>query len=562
MNDRKYYRAALEYAFLDGAALEERINERIATLPKRREVRVRMPKRLILALVAAAVLLIAGTALAVTISRMQEVRDVGIEKLGEMADYVNDAEHPDAAAPDNTLTSSGSVPIAVGTRDENGNWQPQALSELNEAVQVGSFTVRLDSINYYTNNDDRFIIECFLESESSASYRFAPFSFSINGSETVTNRESVSNAETQPASPVIEAGQSIPISLTFQMEQKNPFRPGTTFMLSSELNGQPFTLTYELTKERFEQLRQNMLTDLDNYATQLRNVPEESIPLGIECNGRRIIDIAVKDHWMYFTSEPIKEYWEGREGGSDPLPYGSFDQGGLWPVIDSMYCPDEFISSKRTGEGIRDYIELSRIYLPYGEELPEQSLVSIWGANFRIEWATATVTMPKDETEWLAWRQECEAIAGYYDDDKANFVAKLDAKAETFTVTDLVYMNRTGLKGTIGLVLETETAVKRPFKGQDRQPVVTINGTVLEGMMSEYGTVDSYIGGTENGGKRVGFVLYGPAYRILPEVFDVTVTWNGSTVTYTMHKYDLIRCYEGEEASQQFYEDYFTVFGL
>ena len=562
MNDRKYYRAALEYAFLDGVALEERINERIATLPKRREVRVRMPKRLIIALVAAAVLLIAGTALAVTISRMQEVRDVGIEKLGEMADYVNDAEHPDAAAPDNTLTSSGSVPIAVGTRDENGNWQPQALSELNEAVQVGSFTVRLDSINYYTNNDDRFIIECFLESESSASYRFAPFSFSINGSETVTNRESVSNAETQPASPVIEAGQSIPISLTFQMEQKNPFRPGTTFMLSSELNGQPFTLTYELTKERFEQLRQNMLTDLDNYATQLRNVPEESIPLGIECNGNRIIDIAVKDHWMYFTSEPIKEYWEGREGGSDPLPYGSFDQGGLWPVIDSMYCPDEFISSKRTGEGIRDYIELSRIYLPYGEELPEQSLVSIWGANFRIEWETATVTMPKDETEWLAWRQECEAIAGYYDDDKANFTAKPDAKAETFTVTDLVYMNRTGLKGTIGLVLETETAVKKPFKGQDRQPVVTINGTVLDGMMSEYGTVDSYIGGTENGGKCVGFVLYGPAYRILPEVFDVTVTWNGSTVTYTMHKYDLIRCYEGEEASQQFYEDYFTVFGL
>lgn len=562
MSDRKYYHDALEYALLDGAALEEKINKRIATLPKRREVRVRMPKRLILALVAAAVLLIAGTALAVTISRMQEVRDVGIEKLGEMADYVNDAERPDAVAPDNTLTSSGSVPIAVGTRDENGNWQPQALSELNEAVQVGSFTVRLDSINYYTNNDDRFIIECFLESESSASYRLAPFSFSINGSETVTNRESDSNAETQPASPVIEAGQSIPISLTFQMEQKNPFRPGTTFMLSSELNGQPFTLTYELTKERFEQLRQNMLTDLDNYATQLGNVPEESIPLGIECNGNRIIDIAVKDHWMYFTSEPIKEYWEGREGGRDPLPYGSFDQGGLWPVIDSMYCPDEFISSKRTGEGIRDYIELSRIYLPYGEELPEQSLVSIWGANFRIEWATATVTMPKDETEWLAWRQECEAIAGYYDDDKANFIAKPDAKAETFTVTDLVYMNRTGLKGTIGLVMETETAVKKPFKGQDRQPVVTINGTVLDGMMSEYGTVDSYIGGTENGGKRVGFVLYGPAYRILPEVFDVTVTWNGSTVTYTMHKYDLIRCYEGEEASQQFYEDYFTVFGL
>ena len=58
MNDRTYYRAALECALLDGTALEERINERIARLPKRREVRVRMPKRLIIALVAGTLLLV------------------------------------------------------------------------------------------------------------------------------------------------------------------------------------------------------------------------------------------------------------------------------------------------------------------------------------------------------------------------------------------------------------------------------------------------------------------------------------------------------------------------
>ena len=64
MNDRTYYRAALECALLDGTALEERINERIARLPKRREVRVRMPKRLIIALVAAAILLFSSVAVA------------------------------------------------------------------------------------------------------------------------------------------------------------------------------------------------------------------------------------------------------------------------------------------------------------------------------------------------------------------------------------------------------------------------------------------------------------------------------------------------------------------
>ncbi len=522
-------------------------------------------KKLILLIAALVTLLSVGTAFAIGVSKMQEVRDVGLEKLDVMSDYVNDTDHPDATAPDNTLGSSGSVPIAVGTRDENGSWQPWSLQELNESVQVGSFTVRLDSIHYYGRTMDPIEILCYVESESTASYRLEPCMLSIDGAEPVTESHVDSRARQSGAVTSSVASetkrQSYPLLLTFETERKNPFRPGATFTLSSSLNGQPFTLTYTLTKERFEGLRQNMLKEIEHYATELRSIPEDTIPLDIVCNGSRILDIAVKDHWLYYTYEPDKAYWEGRETGRDPLPYGSFDGGGLYTVVDGMYCPDEFISSKRTGEDIRDFIELARVYLPYGETLPSESLVSIFGASFRIEWATGKVTLPKDEAEWIAWRQECEANYNYYADYTANYVAKPNAQADTFTVTDLMYNNRMGLKGMIGLVLETDTTIKKPHNGKENQPVVTINGTTLQGMAAEYG-LDRFEGGSENGGKRVGFLLYGPAYRTLPDSFEVTIAWNGSTTTFTMRKSDLIRMYDGDTGPDAFHNDYASVLGL
>ncbi len=545
-----------------------RMEDVLAALPvdsAQRSVPIRRfgKKKIILLVAALVTLLSVGTAFAIGVSRMQEVRDVGLEKLDEMSEYVNDTDHPNATQPDNTLGSSGSVPIAVGTRDENGNWQPWSLQELNESVQVGSFTVRLDSIHYYGRTTDPLEILCYVESESAASYRLEPFTFSIDGAEPVRESDGMMRAQQSAvSSPSVSGadGQSDLLVLSFEAEN-NPFRPGVTFTLFSELNGQPFTLTYTLTKERFEALRQNMLNDIESYATELRSIPEDTIPLDITCNGSRILDIAVKDHWLYYTYEPDKAYWEGREGGKDPLPYGSFDGGGLYSVVDGMYCPDEFISSKRTGDDMRDFIELSRVYLPYGEALPSSSLVSISGASFRIEWAAGKVTLPKDDAEWLAWRQECEANFNYYADYDANYVAKPNAQADTFTVTDLMYNNRTGLKGMIGLVLETETPVKKPHKGKENQPVVTINGTTLEGMAVEYG-LDRFEGGTENGGKRVGFLLYGPACRTLPDSFEVTIAWNGSTTSFTMRKSDLVRMYDGDLGVETFHSDYAAVLGL
>lgn len=564
MSDRKYYHDALEYAFLDGAALEEKINKRIDMLSGRKEVRMRLPKRLIIALVAAAALLIAGTAFAVAISRMQEIRDGGLNKIDTYEKFVNDGLPADETLPDNSIDSDYTVPLGIGMNDENGNWQPTYIPDLNATVQVGDFTIRLDTLS---SGGKGLSVQYFVVSDTPRAFRFAPFYLSINGSEPI--KDSIGDtAEHHPektppseytgddAKGMCEYG-----NLTFRGLQENPLRPDSTFGISSELNGVPFTLTYTLTAEKFEQLRQETLNSLNNYATLLENIPEDTIPVGAECNGYRIVEIAVKDHWLYYTDEPIADYWKVHESGRESAPYGIYDRGGHEAVIDGMLCEDEYISSKK-GEDEYTFTTLSRVHLPYSDKLPNQSLVTILGAPFRIEWETGKVTLPKNETEYLAWRRESEALSAKLGDYDANFIAKPNAAADTFTVTELNYMNRTGLEGTIGLILETEKPVQNPLDGMDRQPIVTVAGAVLESMSYDYGMLDKFSGGTQNGGKRVGFIFYGPAYRTLPETFDVTVTWNGSTVTFIMQKSDLVRCYDEEEPWERFHKDYKVIFGL
>ena len=43
---------------------------------------------------------------------------------------------------------------------------------------------------------------------------------------------------------------------------------------------------------------------------------------------------------------------------------------------------------------------------------------------------------------------------------------------------------------------------------------------------------------SDKGGKRNSFWLFAPAYRTLPDTFDVTVTWRGETVSFSMQKSD------------------------
>ena len=153
---------------------------------------------------------------------------------------------------------------------------------------------------------------------------------------------------------------------------------------------------------------------------------------------------------------------------------------------------------------------------------------------FRVEWATGKVTGPKDEAEYEAWRKESMELSS--PDYGVDYMAKLSAKADTFTVSEVIYFN--SWAGYFGLVMETDQPVDKPLYGMDRQPVVTLNGVKLNNHTNYIQTPNDFMGGWDRDGKRVGFWLDAPAFRLLPDTFDVTVSWNGNSVTFTLHKAD------------------------
>lgn len=526
-----------------------RMEDALAALPVEKPYTVsvsRFTKKQIIILVAALItLLTVGTALAVGISRMQEVRDSGLEKLENYTGVIYGTAEPDTENLSDPSDSDAYVPVAygVGMRDTDGNWQPEVVEEPGVFAEAGQFTIILDNMQYNNAGEKSALIAGIrIESKDDVRYSFSQFTITIDDGEPIADTGDLDYWQQAFELEKKNGAYSDFQDVFFRMSE-NPLRADTTFTIDAEINGEPFTLTYTLTAEQFEKLRQDTLGMLENYATLLNDVPTDTIPVGAECNGRRITEIAVNGHWLYYTVENIPSYWEVHYS-REKAPYGKYDMDGFNSMVDGMYCQFEFISSKK-GEGEHEMTQLMRCYLPYPDVLPKESLVSIMGAVFRIEWATGKVTLPKDETEWLAWRQESEALSAQNGDYDACFIGKPDVKAETFTLSELVYLNHDGaLSGMIGVILETDEPVDKPFDGKERQPVVTIAGAVCESETFDYEELDRFSGGTENGGRRVGFMLYGPAYRTLPETFDVTVTWNGSTTTFTMHKSDLVRMYE------------------
>ena len=561
MNERQYYHAALECALLDSESLEKQISARIARIPQSKEVRIRFPKRLIIALIAAALLLIAGTAVAVAVSRMQQVRDGGLEQLENYTGIVYGTVEPGAEIPSDPTEAEFYVPVGydVGMTDKNGSWQPDYLEISDVSVKTDTFTVSLDNMQYNPAGEKSALIAAItIKTDADVRYSFSNFTLTMNGKDSITD-----NSDTDYWQQAFELEKkngtySDMQDLFFRMPE-NPLRPDTTFVIKSEINGEPFTLTYTLTAEQFETLRQDTLDMLDNSAALLNDVPTDTILVGAEARGYRITDMIVKGHWLYYTVDNIPEYFKTHET-REPAPYGKYDLEGNHTVVDGMLSRFEFICAERRGE--YDFTQLYRCYLPYPDALPKESLVSIFGAVFRIEWATGKVAVPKDEGEYLAWRKENEALSAENGDYDAMFIAKPDVKTDAFTVKELVYMNHDpSVSGMFGLILETDEPVKDPFDNKDRQPVVTVNGVTFEGMTYDYDKLDKFSGGTENGGRRIGFLLYGTAYRLLPDTFDVTVSWNGSSVTFTMHKSDLLRSYD-EEIPISFGKLYSGVFGL
>ena len=506
----------------------------------RRSVSVpkRMRKRTLTILIAAAILLIGGTALALGLSAMIGTRDRAAQAV---ASY--QAVLEGQGVPETVELPGSSVPVpspyityAQFQADEDGKWLPDTIPDIDVTAQAGGLTVRFAELISRTEFDQ---LACYLvvEGAKPVPYSLSEIRMSINGGEALKTKAEMEWEQnrgygSQPTPTPFEAwsmDDSDTNYLTFPLAG-NPLRAGNTFTLTGKLNGEAFTLTYDFTEERYEQLRQTQLQEVSAIGAVIDAIPDETIPVNVTGCGYLVEEIALADHFIYYV-DTLDPAWPAGKDHPSP-PYDTYDEG-LWMAVDGMLYEDEFVSASDDENGVHHGIY--RAYFPYDESnLPATSLLSMSRVIFRIDWATKQVTGPRDQAEYEAWRKESMELSA--PDYGTDYIAKLSAKADTFIVSQVVYLNNWA--GYFGLVVETDQPVDKPLYGMDRQPVVTVNGVKLNNHTNYIQTPNDFMGGTDHDGKRIGFWLDAPALRLLPESFDVTVAWNGSEVTFTLHKSD------------------------
>ena len=172
---------------------------------------------------------------------------------------------------------------------------------------------------------------------------------------------------------------------------------------------------------------------------------------------------------------------------------------------------------------------------------------------FRYEWATAAVTVPKDETEYEAWRRESMELSKPYCEE--DWIWQFEADGTDYSVTDLVFHNRS-LFGMIGIVLHTDGEFNATdvIDTAEEAPVVTINGVRLY-HLGEIDPNDNIVGNVSSDHHRKGYMMVGYATADLPEEFTLTVTWNGSTVEIPLKRADVMR---RENAPESVYDEVFN----
>lgn len=493
----------------------------------------RLKKRTLTVLFAAAVLLIGGTALALGISAMIGTRDRSAQAVASYQAVLEGRGSAETAEP-------GSTPYITYTQfqvGEDGKWLPNEIPDINVSTRAGDLTVRLENLAFSSENK-RVWMYLWIEGEKPVPYALTDVRLSINGGEPIeTYDEVLFQREGGPRpTPLPYADWDFETRddnmVRFPLE-KNPFTAGTTFTLTGKLNDVPFTLTYTFTEAAYEALCQTQLQEVGAIGAVINAIPDETIPVNVAARWLLIEEIAITDHFLYYTDtrDPSVTITEGSSRPS--APYDAYDDG-MWTVVDGMITEFEFVSAADDDKGVSHAIY--RSYFPYDDgNLPGMSLVSLMGVVFRVEWATGRVTGPRDEAEYAAWRKESMELSA--PDYGTDYIARMNVKADTFTVSEVIYLNN--WMGYFGLVVETDEPVDKPLYGMDRQPRVTVNGVRLSNHTNYIQTPNDFMGGSDSGGKRVGFFLDAPAYRLLPETFEVTVTYNGSSVTFTMHKSDL-----------------------
>ena len=497
----------------------------------------RVRKRTLTVLIAAAILLIGGTALAVGLNAM-----IGARNRAQTAIASYQAVLEGQGVPETVELPGNSVPVpspyitySKFQADEAGKWLPDTIPDIDVTAQAGGLTVRFAELISRTEFEQ---LACYLvvEGEKPVPYALTELRMSINGGEplkTRTEPEWEQNHSSFRATPQPVADWNTDNSdtnyLTFPLEG-NPLRAGSTFTLTGKLNGEAFELSYTFTEERYEQLRQTQLQEVSAIGAVINAIPDETIPVNVTGGGYMVEEIALADHFIYYVST-LDPAWPAGKDHPSP-PYDTYDEG-IWMTVDGMVYEDEFVSASDDENGVNHAIY--RAYFPYDEtNLPATSLLSMSRVVFRIEWATGKVTAPVEDVEYNEWRKESMELSA--PDYGVDYMAKVSAKADTFTVSEVIYFN--GWAGYFGLVMETDEPVDKPLYGMDRQPVVTVNGVKLNNHTNYIQTPNDFMGGSDKGGKRVGFWLDAPALRLMPDTFDVTVSWNGSETAFTLHKSD------------------------
>ncbi len=504
---------------------------RTLTVPRR------MKKRTLTVLIAAAILLMAGTALAVGLNAMIGARDRAQTAIASYQAVLEGKGVPETVElPGNSVpVPSPYITYSKFQADEAGKWLPDTIPDIDVSTQAGDLRVRMENLAY-SSDHQRIWMYLWIEGEKPVPYALTDMHLSINGGEPMKTFEEMEFER--------EGGGVRPTPLpyadwdfddrddnmvTFPVAE-NPLRAGNTFTLTGKLNGEAFTLTYEFTEEKYEAMRQTQLQEVNAIGAVINAIPDETIPVNVTGCGYMVEEIALVDHFIYFTVTRDPAWPAGKDHPG--APYDTYDKG-LWMAVDGMVYEDEFVSASDDENGVNHAIY--RAYFPYDESnLPATSLLSMSRVIFRVEWSTGKVTGPKDQAEYEAWRKESMELSA--PDYGTDYIAKLSAKADTFTVSQVVYLNNWA--GYFALVVETDQPIDKPLHGMDRQPVVTVNGVKLNNHTNYIQTPNDFMGGWDRDGKRVGFWLDAPAFRLLPDTFDVTVAWNGSSVTFTLHKAD------------------------
>ena len=500
MNESKYYHSALECALLNGVSVKENVRTRIDAQPQHHERTIRLPKRLIIALVAAALLMIGSVAVASSMLRNQAFKENTDAELKDEIETVTQPLNPE--------TQSG--------------WQPNQLILFDNVMQtkedvvcrVKDGFVQLAQIGYV--GSEGVVAELFYVTERENPCRITDLSVSINKEPKIVAYQT---------NQLIYAEDHY-CGETFFRVDRNPIWPGAEFIFTGKMNDEPFTLHYTFTEQAYRTLQRGIVDALQEHLQIVEKIPDQGTQIGYQVKNEILAEVAVKEHCLYYTilRDPNPQrYPRG-------LIYDQYDKG-IWPVIDGRTGEFYYLGNvdAKNPEG-----EVYSTYLPYTEErLPRESLISFMGIMFRYEWETGKATVPQDEAEYEAWRKESMELSAQY--NKTDWIWQFDEKLGNVRVTDLVFQTHS-MWSTIGIMFESE----QKFSNEVEPPRVWINGIELVhvGEIDPLSSTAPYVRADK---KKLAYCMVGYSPADLTDTFTLTVEWQGNRTEIALKLSDVIR---------------------